>query len=241
MAGVYLFIYYLNTLNRPHACAVRSLSVTRGRASSRPSVLTALSVSLSGLSSLQLLCLLGPTGRPRPTARPPYYLLVLHRTFNSVYRVICIGTRNKTDSQSSSSSLSSKSMTVALDLELPDCPEQLPAAGRPPPTGTAGSGPGSEAGACGACGACPAASRPPRLGAIAKSSSSLSPSLGSRRCCLVGLALGAALAAFGAAAALRLGAWLRFRAWVSGQVQGQGPGPGPGPGPGQGPVLSGAC
>jgi hypothetical protein len=88
VAGVYLFIYYLNTLNRPHSCAVRSLSVTRGRASSRPSVLTALSVSLSGLSSLQLLCLLGPTGRPRPTARPPYYLLVLHRTFNSVYRVM---------------------------------------------------------------------------------------------------------------------------------------------------------
>ena len=131
--------------------------------------------------------------------------------------------------QSSPSSLSSKSMTVAL--ELPDCREQLPAAGRPPPAGTAGSGPGSGAGAC------PAASRPPRLGAIAKSSSSLSSSLGSRRCCLVGLALGAALAAFGAAAALRLGAWLGFRAGVSGQVQAQGPGPGPG----QGPVLSGAC
>jgi len=131
--------------------------------------------------------------------------------------------------QSSPSSLSSKSMTVAL--ELPDCREQLPAAGRPPPTGTAGSGPGSGAGAC------PAASRPPRLGAIAKSSSSLSSSLGSRRCCLVGLALGAALAALGAAAALRLGAWLGFRAGVSGQVQAQGPGPGPG----QGPVLSGAC
>ena len=86
-------------------------------------------------------------------------------------------------------------MTVAL--ELPDCLE-LPAAGRPPPrAGMAGSGTG------------PAGAAPP-LGATAKSSSSLSPSLGSRRCCFVGLALGGALAAFGAAAAaLRLGAWFQ--------------------------------
>ena len=111
-------------------------------------------------------------------------------------------------SESSSSSLSKRLMTVAL--ELPDCLE-LPAAGRPPPrAGMAGSGSGP-------AGACPAdPSVAPPLGATAKSSSSLSSSLGSRRCCFVGLALGGTLAAFGAAAAaLRLGAWLGFGVRVS--------------------------
>ena len=103
-------------------------------------------------------------------------------------------------------------MTVAL--ELPDCLE-LPAAGRPPPAGSGTAGSGS-----GPARACPAdISSVPTLGATAKSSSSLSSSLGSWRCCFVGLGLGGALAAFGAAAALRLGAWLGFRIRVSGQGQ----------------------